>query len=314
MRHARVGLALRGLLVLWSALALAGCPSREVTAVPPRRSGEEIIEIPVNVRRAVDLLFVIDNSSSMAGEQALLAENFPRLVEKLEEVPGGLPDLHIGVVSSDLGVPPFEVPSIGMSGACEGNGDGGRLLLGAPGADCGVEPGVPFLFETIGEDGAERNYPEGELAETFACMATLGVSGCGFEQHLEAMRLALDDHPDNAGFLRDDALLAIVIIADEDDCSPRDSALFDPDRADLGPHQDFRCFEYGVVCDADQPRRPGDKAGCGPREDSTLVEPVQTYVDFLRSLKDDGRVVVSGIVGESGPVRVSEQMTRNGPA
>ncbi|HTE51763.1 MAG TPA: hypothetical protein VK698_13005, partial [Kofleriaceae bacterium] len=302
------------LLVLILGLVLvAGCPTRDVTSLPLRRSGEQVSEIPASVRPDLDLLFVIDNSSSMAGEQQLLGENFPRFIEKLGEARGGLPDLHLGVVSSDLGIAPFALPARGTGGACEGEGDRGRLLRGPPGSDCPLAAGDRFLRDSIGPGGRDINYPPGELAATFACMAELGVTGCGFEQHLEAMRRALDDNPDNAGFVRDDALLAIVLIADEDDCSARDPALFDPDRADLGPQQDFRCFEYGVECDPDRPRQLGSKASCAPRVDSELVEPVETYVDFLRELKgDEGRIVVAGIVGDGGPVVVAERGT--GPA
>ncbi len=294
------------------AALLAGCPTRDVTRLDSHRSTEQVTVIPASDRPDLDLLFVIDDSSSMAGEQRLLGENFPRFVGKLEEARGGLPDLHLGVVSSDLGIAPFELPAGETGGGvCAGEGDGGALLRGPPGSDCALDPGDRFLRDSVGPDGRETNYPPGELAETFACMAQLGSTGCGFEQHLEAMRRALDGHPANQGFLRGDALLAVVIIADEDDCSARDPALFDPDRDDLGPQQDFRCFEQGVACEPDLPRQPGDKVRCQPREDSALVEPVGTYVDFLRELKrDEGRIVVTGIIGDAGRVTVSE---REGP-
>jgi L-ascorbate metabolism protein UlaG (beta-lactamase superfamily) len=63
-------------------------------------------------------------------------------------------------------------------------------------------------------------------------MAAVGDAGCGFEQHLEASYQALHDvlpnDARNHSFLRSDALLAIVFVADEDDCSaPGDTDLFD---------------------------------------------------------------------------------------
>jgi len=36
--------------------------------------------------------------------------------------------------------------------------------------------------------------------------------------------------------------LAVVILADEDDCSVSDPTFFDPSSATLGPLQSFRCF------------------------------------------------------------------------
>ena len=47
---------------------------------------------------------------------------------------------------------------------------------------------------------------------------------------LEAMRLALDPATtENAGFLRENSALAIILLTDEDDCSARDPLLFDPE-------------------------------------------------------------------------------------
>ena len=43
-------------------------------------------------------------------------------------------------------------------------------------------------------------------------LASVGASGCGFEQHLEAVHRALADNPANAGFLRDDANLAVILV------------------------------------------------------------------------------------------------------
>jgi len=61
------------------------------------------------------------------------------------------------------------------------------------------------------------------------------------------------------------------------------------------------------VCAGDDARTPCPKQGCVPREDSTYITPVHTYVDFLKSLKrDPGMVVVAGIVGGSASVVVEE--------
>ncbi|MEI8255283.1 MAG: hypothetical protein WCJ30_06370, partial [Deltaproteobacteria bacterium] len=65
----------------------------------------------------------------------------------------------------------------------------------------------------------------------FQCNAGLYVGGCGLESQLDAVYRALvihdaTDHAGNtspnAGFLRDDALLAIVVLTDEEDGSVRD--------------------------------------------------------------------------------------------
>jgi len=53
------------------------------------------------------------------------------------------------------------------------------------------------------------------LSASVGCVSAVGVTGCGIEQPLEAMRSALE----TPGFHRDNAVLAVVIVTDEDDCS-----------------------------------------------------------------------------------------------
>jgi hypothetical protein len=161
----------------------------------------------------------------------------------------------------------------------------------------------PFLVDVADPAGRVHNY-SGDLRDEFSKLALVGASGCGFEQHLAAMRRSLV-HPANAGFLRPGANLAVVILADEDDCSALDPALFGADPATLGPLTSFRCFEYGVVCDPDSPRTPGDKRRCAPRKAGKLVEPIESFVDALLAVKPDPRMVmVAGIVGDPTPVGV----------
>lgn len=252
---------------------------------------------------ALDVLVVVDNSGSMGEEQAALARSFAALTDTLATLPGGLPDLHVGVVSSNVGVGPHAVV------ACGGDGDDGALQATARVAGCAAPDGAFLSDVDDGAGGRARNY-EGALPDAFACIAQLGVNGCGFEQHLESMRRALDgSSPGNAGFLRDDAALLVVILADEDDCSTRDQGMFDtsPSGA-LGPLSSFRCFEFGVDCEVgnDDRRAPGERQACTPRQDSPYMYDVAEYADFLRSLKaDPANVMVSLIVGDPTPVEVA---------
>ena len=115
------------------------------------------------------------------------------------------------------------------------------------------------------------------------------------------MRRALT-HPANTGFLRADANLAVVIIADEDDCSALDPALFAPPESGV----EFRCTRHGIACDPDD-GAPGLKTGCAPRADSTLIEDVQPFVDALLAVKPDPRMVmVAAIVGDAEPVEIQQ--------
>ena len=61
---------------------------------------------PRGQNRQADILFMIDDSSSMTLNQASLIANFPILMSTLRAFPGGLPNLHVAVVTSDLGAGP----------------------------------------------------------------------------------------------------------------------------------------------------------------------------------------------------------------
>lgn len=245
---------------------------------------------------AVDILFVMDNSATMAEEQASVTQNLSAFISTLETAAGGRPSLHLGVISTDLGAGPFQIQ------ACSGNGDDG-ILQNAPQGPC-TPPDDRFIKDEI--DGAGRiiNYPAGQLADTFSCIAQLGTIGCGFEQPLEAMRRALDgSRPENQGFVRDGALLAIVYLGDEDDCSAKNVELFDTDETKLGPISSYRCFKHGVVCDPDDDT-VGSRSNCRPRDDSQYLFGVSDYIDFLVGRKPPERLVVAGIIGPASPVNV----------
>lgn len=260
---------------------------------------QEITSLKAIPNRNLDILFVVDNSPSMIDKQRSLANNFPKMIEVLENLDGGLPDLHIGVITSDMGTlasgSTTPAPAIGQvgNGGCAGAGHDGRLQANSP-ALTGT-----FISDVAGPNGERiRNYT-GELRQVFSEIASVGQGGCGFEQHLASMRRALTQ-PANSGFLRDDANLAVVIIADEDDCSVRDPALLGPDSAQLGPLQSFRCTQFGVVCDPDD-TSPGAKASCAPRPNS-LVEDVDPFIQALLAVKPDPRMVmVAAIVGDPEP-------------
>jgi hypothetical protein len=168
----------------------------------------------------------------------------------------------------------------------------------------------------------QTNYNSGSLAQLFACMASLGTSGCGYEMHLESMYRALQPGR-NPGFYRTDAHLAVIILADEDDCSTEMGAMFGDPNASissaLGPRTSFRCHEFGVRCENDpNPRTLGPKTGCVPDQNSQYMYEVQRYVDFMRNLKAESALVsVAAIVGtfdrETRSVTVGPDRRTNDP-
>ncbi|HEX3764944.1 MAG TPA: hypothetical protein VHW23_39885 [Kofleriaceae bacterium] len=268
---------------------------------------DEIAQLRAIPNRDLDLLFVIDDSPSMGDNQAALAVSFPRMVDKLAQLDGGLPNLHIGVITSDMGTQSSAVatpgPSltIGLPGECAGVGDDGALQhAGDPAL---ADAFLSDVADATAPDGRARNYA-GDLRDAVSGLVQVGASGCGFEQHLAAVRRSFVN-PANAGFLRPGANLAIVILADEDDCSVLDPALLDPTMTALGPLDSFRCFAQGTVCDGDDPRALGDKHGCRPRTGPALVEPIDRFIASVLAVKPDPReVMVAAIVGDPTPVRV----------
>ncbi|HVV88345.1 MAG TPA: hypothetical protein VHE35_35125 [Kofleriaceae bacterium] len=278
------------------ALAVACTDGPDARADLPPTSLVETWTLPMPVRDKYDLLFVIADSSSMAGEQAALAANAPVFMQVLQQVEGGLADVHIGVVTADVGV----AGATGVPG-CTPAGDDGELL--APAA-CGVD-GRFISDVSDGEGGRVRNY-SGALDQTFACLARVGTRGCGYQMPLEAMRRALAPGK-NPGFLRSYARLVVIIIADQDDCSTTNASLFaDPSAglsSPLGPLSPFRCFEQGIVCDGGgDPRASGTRTGCHPRAGAPYLVGLDDYATFLTGLKPDpSSVMVSVVAGLDDP-------------
>jgi hypothetical protein len=264
--------------------------------------------------RNVDLLFLVDDSTSMRLSQDNLLRNFPVLMQTLENLPGGLPNVHIGVVSSDMGAGDGSISSCNSTGGRRG------IFQFAPRGHCttsGLAPGATFISNI----GGVKNY-SGALPDVFTCIAALGEQGCGFEHQFAAITRALgvDGQPapaENAGFLRADALLAIVMITNEDDCSASPGvALYDASANDdlmskLGPVDNFRCNEFGHICDGGHPGRfaPNNDPNatvtytdCTSNETEGFLLGVQDTADRLRTLKaDDGQIMVAAITGPAMP-------------
>lgn len=268
--------------------------------------------------RDIDLLFVIDNSSAMHGAQTRLVDAFPALLAWFEGLPGGMPNLHLAVVNTDLGA------GDGSIVACEGAGSGGAFQhrVWFPCPENTLAPGATFL--SIEGGVANHTLP---LSEAFACIAHMDESGCGFERPLAAIARALGADkrpppPENVGFLRPGAVLAIVVLSNEDDCSASTDALYDTtDRrlaSRLGPVSSFRCNEFGHVCGT--PPRPPPRiaptgsltdtvelSDCVSAEDQGMLIPVAVLARQVKALKPypDKQIVVAAITGPATPYVVT---------
>lgn len=269
-------------------------PEETISSVQSR----VVAQVNAMASNAVDILFVIDDSASMMDEQRQLGIWSNELFDVLGSS-GELPDLHIGVVSSSIAI-------AGLAGCQHGSG---AFHVGTAKLDNNL-----FIVDAAGPQGRIRNY-SGTLTETFAKMALVGDQGCGFEQPFKAARTALVTNA--GGFLRDDALLLVVFVTDEDDCSAIDSGLYlDPQGdacSEMGPITSYRCFEKGVTCHDGKGRRAfGDRKNCRPDETSPYIESVSQFADGLKRLKkSSGQVVVAGIYGKPNHISAvqDEQLT-----
>lgn len=156
----------------------------------------------------MDIIFVVDDSGSMMEEQSNLASNFPMFAQLLDTYTvgnGQLLDYRIAVTTT------------------------GRNI------DYNVDLGGGFgtipQHET-GPDGAFMNNcnstkrwldkTDANMAQTLGCRANVGTSGASIEMPLLMSKHALAERVadnTNAGFIRNDALLAVVVLTDEDDSS-----------------------------------------------------------------------------------------------
>ncbi len=177
----------------------------------------------------VDLLWVVDNSSSMASEQDKVAAGFEQFIWSMGAVDV---DFHLGLVTTDMDL----------------DNDERGELVGDP----------PFLTQ------------DDEYLPKFMERVKLGTEGSDKERGMQAALHALTGASaasTNGGFLRDEAVLALVVVSDENDCSD-DNFLPDSEAGSL-------CYD--------------------------LTDRLVSVADYIRAFRDvkgtDGHVVASVIVG-----------------
>jgi hypothetical protein len=287
-------------------LALAGCSSSSPS--PPQVARAPVAVLSPVPNNKVDVLFMIDDSVSSQQYRQNVADNVPAFIDRLSRR-GQLPDLHIGRISSDLGTsaasdqPPAPQLGTGPS-ACAGSGANGELQI----YDAQIQG--RYITDRPNSDGTREINYLGALSDVISTLIRGGSETCGFEQHLEAVHRALTNQAENAGFVRPEANLAVILVGDEDDCSIADTAFFGTDSVTLGPVLSFRCTRFGITCDQggatpDDMNQIGAKAACHSNEASEYLTRVADTKDFLDSLKPDPLMVAVGaIVGDPEPVAV----------
>jgi hypothetical protein len=168
----------------------------------------------------IDMLFVIDNSGSMGQEQTNLIQNFPQFISVLNA--SGL-DYRVAVTTTAREYSYTMATPIGNIPANTGSGGENGTM---------IKPGNCNMAQRW----IDKSDPDPPM--TFSCVANVGTGGSGDEMPLGAMRDAFEDRMmdgTNMGFRRDNSLLGVVFLTDEEDCSyeaaaslPLGQSLCDP--------------------------------------------------------------------------------------
>jgi len=317
-----------------AAPALWACTSRTLEAPATVATGVVQMKVTQKIDNNLDLLFMVDNSSSMGPMQQKLLAQLPSFMTILEGLPVK-PNLHVAVVSSDMGIKSDnDIPE------CSRYGNQGKFQAQPQGSCLGttITPGDNFISDV---DGV-ANFTD-PIATVFQCIAFLGASGCGFEHQLASIDRALGADglgpppSENAGFLRPDAYLGIVMLTNEDDCSaPDDTTIYsngqnqdisNPD----GPITNYRCNggpRGGHLCldplsgsptaYATPPLIPPSDASGDPLllqlsackdndSGSSALIPVSKFVGDIRALKSDpdSQIMVGEIIAPAAPYGVT---------
>lgn len=141
----------------------------------------------VTYNNKVDILWIVDNSTSMLKHQERLSEQIPALVDKLNTLKM---DYHMAVVTTSMG---------GTSP------DGGRFI------------GSPKYVTS----------KTANLVSTLKTRMIVGEAGSNLERGLESMENVLSAGylaNEGKGFFRNDALLVVIALSDEDDFSKSSSS------------------------------------------------------------------------------------------
>jgi hypothetical protein len=245
---------------------LAGCA--KLDSVPPNAIQDCNLQATPGIA-ATDILFVVDDSTSMANEQTLLRNGLYQFIQQLAASPIAA-NYQIGVTTtsvagwSDSQTTYVAGPSTGLPYAA------GTIVAIAKDGNGNALPGE-FVYAS-GAYAGPRILVSGQasLVPDFEANVQVGVDGSNREEPFRAARLALEKAGaggPNEGFLRHGARLAIVFLSDEDDCSgPSDPTI-------------------------------SDSAGCRAAKAGSLLTPVSEFATFLQGpIAGEPRDVVLGAI------------------
>jgi hypothetical protein len=217
----RLGLAF-GLLALVQA-----CDCEDtIYAIPPPEDQVDVYE--QNAAAEVDILWIIDNSESMAAEQTKIADRFSQFFRQLitSQV-----DYHIGVATTD----PSENGRLRVyDGAAVDGCDGCSYVTNSVGC---ADPDVN-LTGLNPQEIDQALLSSCQAQAVFRNLVQAGIQGSAFEEGFTQAAAALGgavidpatgfptgELPvENSGFIRDGAALYIIFVSDEDEGAKADGS------------------------------------------------------------------------------------------
>ena len=243
----------------------------------------------------VDVLFILDNTASMFNKQQNLASSFDAFIHVLDDRLGH-DHYHIGIITTGMLSPQCPACSPEQASQCIhelGESGAFQYRLGSYEINASGEPIFSFDPDEncrVIKTAAETSCLYDEATDQGTVL--VGLQGCDYERGLASMRPALSDllNTANMGFLREHAMLSVVVVSDEDDCGEvgditegiigADDRLCYYASKEIGPNNTFS--------------HPDDPAATPYR-----LTPVDAYYDFLMGLKNHraGMVKFAAIVG-----------------
>lgn len=198
------GMRRGGLPTLLACSLALGCGRTPIDVFHADVRDEEVFDPLIDGCNKVDFLFVVDNSSSMGDNQAKLARSVNDFIDGVAGVLDTVDSVHVGVVTTD-----------GYDHNASGCDLLGALVTETGGHGSSNETCGPYT------EGHRFMTEADDLAEALECTIRVGTTGSTSERPLSAIRSAVDPTLDsvetcNAGFIRSDALLVVVVVTDED--------------------------------------------------------------------------------------------------
>ncbi len=215
-------------VVLLAVLAVStGCGDSTDFSVLP--TDNIFQQAPSSSNSKVDILWVIDNSGSMATSQTNLATNFPSFISGFSS--RNL-DFKMAVTGTDAYVALPTMTTIYNSPSWPYLRTQSQPLWGKFRDGWATHTGQ-FILDPLTSN----------LNTTFVSNVTLGTGGLGDERPFQSMKTTLNSSY-NSGFLRPDSFLAVIMLTDEDDFSNDTASYLDGQYSNPAVHTVASYVQY----------------------------------------------------------------------